>query len=65
MYGLRAAGWTCGGAIVISFIIGLIWLRGLGIVGSKEESLEEATGDVMEEKGTEGEVNTSVDETRV
>ncbi|KAJ7612113.1 major facilitator superfamily-domain-containing protein [Roridomyces roridus] len=37
MVGLRAAGWTLCGAAVISFIIALIGLRGIGIVGQKPQ----------------------------
>jgi hypothetical protein len=35
MTGFRAAGWTCFAAAVVSFLIGLVGLRGIGIVGTK------------------------------
>lgn len=35
MVGFRAAGWTCFAAALLSFIIALVGLRGIGIVGQK------------------------------
>ncbi|KAJ7729261.1 major facilitator superfamily domain-containing protein [Mycena maculata] len=37
MVGFRAAGWTCFAASVISFVIGVVGLRGIGIIGHKAE----------------------------
>ncbi|KAF9462499.1 major facilitator superfamily-domain-containing protein [Collybia nuda] len=38
MIGFRAAGWTLFGAAIISITIGLLGLRGIGIVGRKREA---------------------------
>lgn len=39
MAGFRAAGWTLFAAAVVSVTIGLVGLRGMGIVGRKEDNL--------------------------
>ncbi|KAJ6588750.1 major facilitator superfamily domain-containing protein [Mycena capillaripes] len=40
MAGFRAAGWTCFAAAVVSFIIAVFGLRGIGILGHKPERSE-------------------------
>ena len=41
MTGLRAGGWTCLGAVGLSICIGVVFLRGLGIVGQTEDNNDE------------------------
>jgi hypothetical protein len=36
MVGFRVAAWACFAAALLSFLIGLVGLRGIGIVGQKE-----------------------------
>lgn len=36
MVGFRAAGWTCFAAAALSFLIGLVGLRNIGIVGQRK-----------------------------
>jgi len=38
MAGFRAAGWTCFAAAVLAFLIGVICLRGIGVVGQQKKS---------------------------
>jgi hypothetical protein len=38
MVGFRAAGWTGFAAAVLAFIIGLVGLRGIGIVGQQKKA---------------------------
>ncbi|KAJ6601340.1 major facilitator superfamily domain-containing protein [Mycena vulgaris] len=42
MVGFRAAGWTCFAVAVLSFVIALFGLRGIGIIGQKDEKPEES-----------------------
>jgi hypothetical protein len=55
MVGFRAAGWTLFAAAVVSVAIGLLGLRGIGIVGrtKKADSEDDATlqNELKEEKG--------------
>ncbi|KAF5364394.1 hypothetical protein D9757_011905 [Collybiopsis confluens] len=50
MYGFRAAGWTLAGAAIISFIIGVLFLRGIGVVG-RREAKQSARGSEHSEHG--------------
>lgn len=47
MVGFRAAGWTCFAAAVLAFLIGLVGLRGIGVVGQRKTAptLAEETTD--------------------
>jgi len=36
MVGFRAAGWTCFTAAMLAFLIGLVGLRGIGVVGQRK-----------------------------
>ncbi|KAJ7682956.1 major facilitator superfamily domain-containing protein [Mycena rosella] len=44
MVGFRAAGWTCFAVSVLSLMIALFGLRGVGIIGQKEEKAEGGSG---------------------
>lgn len=46
MVGFRAAGWACFAAAVISFVIALVRLRGMGIVGG--DKVDESRRDDIE-----------------
>jgi len=37
MVGFRAAGWTCFAAAVLAFLIGVVGLRGIGVVGQQKK----------------------------
>jgi hypothetical protein len=36
MVGFRAAGWTCFAAAMLAFLVGLVGLRGIGVVGQRK-----------------------------
>jgi hypothetical protein len=38
MVGFRAAGWTCFAAAVLAFLIGVVGLRGIGVVGQQKKT---------------------------
>ncbi|KAI0075980.1 hypothetical protein K474DRAFT_1663636 [Panus rudis PR-1116 ss-1] len=40
MAGYRAAGWTCCGAVIISLLVAIFGLRGIGLVGQQQLPLE-------------------------
>ncbi|KIM81923.1 hypothetical protein PILCRDRAFT_820793 [Piloderma croceum F 1598] len=44
MVGFRAAGWTCFTAAMLAFLIGLVGLRGIGVVGQRKAVLVSAEG---------------------
>jgi len=37
MVGFRAAGWTCFAAALLSFLISIVGLRGIGVVGQRKD----------------------------
>jgi hypothetical protein len=65
MAGFRAGGWTLCGAAALSIIIGLIGLRGIGIVGRQETSTDSTTAEDGEEKGPDTSITNIVLETSV
>lgn len=62
MVGFRAAGWTLFAAAVVSITIGLLGLRGIGIVGRKKDmdSSDEATLQNEPEKAEQGDITSAV-----
>jgi hypothetical protein len=37
MVGFRAAAWTCFSAVLLAFLIGVVGLRGIGVVGQGQK----------------------------
>ena len=58
MVGFRAGGWTLFGAAALSIIIGLIGLRGIGIVGRQKTS--DSTDSMITEDGGEKGQHTNI-----
>jgi len=61
MVGFRAGGWTLFAAAAMSIIIGLVGLRGIGIVGRQKTS-EEISDNMIAEDGGEKNADNGVKE---
>ena len=52
MQGYRAGGWACFAAAVISFLIALVRLKGMGIVeGQRQEESSSRVGEIIDIRG--------------
>ncbi|KIK54808.1 hypothetical protein GYMLUDRAFT_48358 [Collybiopsis luxurians FD-317 M1] len=60
MYGFRAAGWTLVGAAVVSWGIGAVFLRGIGVVGRKGGGGREGGEGEGQDGKAEGDVDMDV-----